>query len=150
VRRVCSQFATGVTIATVLDETGAPQGLTVSSFTTVSLAPPLVLICIDHRSAVLRHFRQASHYGIQILSAAQRDLSTRFATRPDARFDGVEWHPGITSVPLIDESLASLECAIRQVLEMGDHTVLLAEVIAAEGGTGEPLLFFSSRYRAIT
>jgi flavin reductase (DIM6/NTAB) family NADH-FMN oxidoreductase RutF len=62
----------------------------------------------------------------------------------------VEWHPGITSVPLIDESLASLECAIRQVLEMGDHTVLLAEVIAAEGGTGEPLLFFSSRYRAIT
>jgi flavin reductase (DIM6/NTAB) family NADH-FMN oxidoreductase RutF len=149
-RRVCSQFATGVAVATVLDEAGVPHGLTVNSFTSVSLEPPVVLICIDYRSAILQRFRRAGHYGINVLTSMQRELSNRFATKPDDRFDGVEWHPGITGVPLINGSLATIECLNRQVVESGDHAIFLAEVVAAEVGPGEPLLFFDSGYRLLS
>jgi len=148
-RRVCSQFATGVAIATVADESNVPHGLTINSFTSVSLEPPLVLICIDYRSAILQRFRRATHYGINILTAMQRDLSNRFATKPDDRFDGLQWQPGVTGVPLIDGALATFECQTRQVIESGDHAIFLAEVVAAGTGTGEPLLYFDSGYRLL-
>jgi flavin reductase (DIM6/NTAB) family NADH-FMN oxidoreductase RutF len=148
-RRVCSQFATGVAIATVLDEFGVPHGLTINSFTSVSLDPPLVLICIDYRSAILQRFRRASHFGINVLTAMQRDLSNRFATKPDDRFDGITWQAGLSGVPLIEGSLANFECLNRQVVESGDHAIFIGEVVAAESNTGEPLLFFDSSYRLL-
>lgn len=148
-RRVCSQFATGVAIATVLDELSVPHGLTINSFTSVSLTPPLVLICIDYRSAILQRFRRASHYGINVLTSMQRELSNRFATKPDDRFDGLAWQAGISGVPLIDGSLATFECVNRQVIESGDHAIFLGEVVAANVNPGEPLLFFDSAYRVL-
>lgn len=148
-RRVCSQFATGVAIATVIDESGTPHGLTINSFTSVSLEPPLVLICIDYRSAILQRFRLAAHFGINVLTSMQRELSNRFATKPDDRFEGLAWHPGSSGVPLIDSSLAAFECVTRQVIDAGDHAIFLGEVVAAESGTGEPLLFFESAYRLL-
>jgi flavin reductase (DIM6/NTAB) family NADH-FMN oxidoreductase RutF len=145
-RRCCAKFATGVTIATVLDASGVPHGLTVNSFTSVSLAPPLVLICIDYSSNVLPLFRGARHYGINVLAADQQELSTRFATRGQDRFDGVDWTPGRTGVPLIPGVLAQIECAVRNVIEAGDHAVFLAEVVRVEHQPGRPLLYFDSGY----
>ena len=106
-RRACGRFATGVTIASVLDGQGAPHGLTVSSFTSVSLDPPLISICLGHAVSVIHHFRKASHFGINILAEDQQALSDRFARKGLDRFDGVRWQPGATGVPLIPGVLAT-------------------------------------------
>jgi flavin reductase (DIM6/NTAB) family NADH-FMN oxidoreductase RutF len=150
-RRCCSRFATGITIASVLDAEGQPHGLTVNSFTSVSLEPPLVLICIDYASNVLPMFRAASHFGVNILNAGQQELSARFATRGMDRFDGVPWTAGDTGVPLIPGALAHFECAVRNVVEAGDHAVFLAEAVrVALGEQDVPLVYFDSRYRLLT
>lgn len=145
-RQACGLFATGVAIAAVVDASGTPHGLTINSFTSVSLRPPVVLICIDNRAAILSRFLEAEHYSVSILSAAQQELSNRFAVSPDDRFDGVSWHAGVTGAPLIDGAIATLECRTTQVLDCGDHRILLAEAVAAENAGGEPLLYFGSRY----
>src|SRR4051812_26831832 len=119
-RRACGRFATGVTIAAVLDSGGGPHGLTVSSFTSVSLEPPLVLICLGHDVSVISHFRKATFFGISVLAEHQQALSERFARKGQDRFDGVSWHPGITGVPLLSRSLSRMECAIHQRIQMGD------------------------------
>src|SRR6266581_3486375 len=93
-RRVCGRFTSGITITTVLDEAGRVHGLTANSFTSVSLTPPIVLVCVDNRSKVLEHFRRQSHFGINILADHQKPLSDRFAGSGYDRFEGVEWHHG--------------------------------------------------------
>lgn len=136
-------------IATVSDDSGAPHGLTINSLTSVSLDPPLVLICIDYRASVLKHFLRSPHYGINILAGGQQEISNRFAYRGEDRFEGVTWSRGETGVPLIAGCLATMECAVRQVIEGGDHTILLAEAVVAASKEGDPLLFFNSSYRRI-
>lgn len=148
-RHACGHFATGVAIATVSDDSGSPHGLTINSFTSVSLQPPLVLICIDYRANVLKPFLRASHYGLNILRDSQQDISNRFAYRAEDRFTGVAWKAGETGVPLIDGSLAAMECATKQIIEGGDHTIFLAEVVAVHTSSGDPLLYFNSRYHRI-
>jgi flavin reductase (DIM6/NTAB) family NADH-FMN oxidoreductase RutF len=148
-RRACAQFATGIAIATVFDPQGAPHGMTVNSFTSVSLTPPLVLICVDYSANLLPFFRAASHYAINVLAEHQQALSQRFAQRGCDRFDGVEWRPGATGVPLLPAALAHLECATTQVIEAGDHAIFLAQVIHAACFPGRPLLYFDSSYRQL-
>lgn len=148
-RQACGQFATGVAVATVCGPSGEPHGLTINSFTSVSLTPPLILICIDYRAQVLQVFLRASHFAVNILSDSQQDISNRFAYRAEDRFAGVAWKPGSTGAPLIDGSLATVECATRQVVEGGDHTILLAEAVAVSSGAGDPLLYFNSKYHHI-
>ncbi len=148
-RRICSKFATGVAVATVIDAEGAPHGLTVNSFTSVSCDPPLVLICIDYNATALPLFRAARHFGINILSEKQRDVSVRFAERGHDRFNGTPWFPGTTGVPLLPEALASLECEVTQVVEAGDHAVFIAGLVGARVSDGRPLLYFDSGYRSI-
>jgi flavin reductase (DIM6/NTAB) family NADH-FMN oxidoreductase RutF len=148
-RRGCAKFATGITVVTVIDRAGAPHGLTVNSFTSVSLAPPLVLVAIDHASNVLPIFRAASHYGISVLSSDQQALSVRFARKGQDRFDGVAWRAGETGVPLIPDALAHFECLVRNVVEAGDHAVFVGEVERVEYREGKPLLYFDSSYRVL-
>ncbi len=146
-RRACAQFATGIAVATVCDAAGAPHGLTVNSFTSVSLKPPLVLICVDYSSTVLPLFRASRHYGVSVLTESQQAISAKFARRGEDRFDGVAWSAGGAGVPLIEGALAQFECAVRQVVEAGDHAVLIGEVVRAEYAGGSPLLYFGSGYR---
>jgi flavin reductase (DIM6/NTAB) family NADH-FMN oxidoreductase RutF len=148
-RRACGRFATGVTIASVLDAAGAPHGLTVNSFTAVSLKPPLVLICLGHAVSVIEHFRSARHFGINVLAEGQRDISDRFARKGQDRFDGLKWHPGETGVPLLPGVLAALECAIHQRFNSGDHDIFVGEMLQARLGEGEPLVYFASHYRKL-
>jgi flavin reductase (DIM6/NTAB) family NADH-FMN oxidoreductase RutF len=148
--RTCGKFATGITVATVLDRKGGPHGMTANSFTSVSLTPPVVLICIDHRARILEHFRHAEYFGINVLEEHQRTLSVHFARSHTDRFDGVEWFPGNTGVPLLPGVLSTIECGVRQLLEMGDHTVIFGEVLHAACADGKPLVYFGSRYRKLT
>jgi flavin reductase (DIM6/NTAB) family NADH-FMN oxidoreductase RutF len=148
-RRACGRFATGVTIASVVDSEGAPHGLTVSSFTSVSLDPPLILICLGHGVSAIHHFRTATHFGINILAADQRALSERFARKGQDRFDGVAWQPGVTGVPLLPGALAAIECAVHRIVPMGDHDILVGEMVHTQVHDGEPLLHFGGSYRKL-
>jgi len=148
-RRACGRFATGVTIASVVDSQGAPHGLTVSSFTSVSLHPPLILICLGHEVSAIHHFRAATHFGINVLAEDQRALSERFARRGEDRFDGLAWQPGVTGVPLLPGVLAAIECAVHRIVPMGDHDILVGEMVHMQINDGEPLLYFSGSYRKL-
>lgn len=148
-RDACAQFATGVAIATVAAPDGSPHGLTVNSFTSVSLQPPLILVCIDYGCSILSYFQINSHFAINILNDAQRDLSVRFAMQPEGRFDGVEWNSGISGTPLIADCLAQFECAVDKMISAGDHTVLIGRVLKVLSDSGQPLLYFNRAYRKL-
>ena len=148
-RRACGRFATGVAVASVVDERGAAHGLTVSSFTSVSLEPPLVLICLGHDVTIIEAFRRASHFGINILREQDRDLSQRFATKGLDKFNGISWRPGRTGVPLIDSALSAIECETHQRTQSGDHDILVGRVVATRVEDGAPLIYYASHYRKL-
>jgi flavin reductase (DIM6/NTAB) family NADH-FMN oxidoreductase RutF len=149
-RRACGRFATGVCVATVLDRQGSPHGLTVSSFTSVSLEPPLVLICIGHAVTLVDHFRAAKYFAINVLRDGQREISDRFARKGYDRFDGLPWTAGATGVPLLPGSLATMECEVEQRVASGDHDIFVGRMLAATVEEGNPLIYFASRYRGLT
>jgi len=149
-REACAKFATGVAVATVLAPDGAPHGLTISSFTAVSIEPPLILVCIDYACAFLEHFRASTHFGVNVLAETQRDLSVIFAEKPEGRFEGVEWNSSASGVPLLQNCLTNLECRVWSIVEAGDHAVFLAEVVEAESREGQPLLYYNRDYRSLS
>src|ERR1051326_5326605 len=108
-RLACGRFATRVTIASVLDSNGTPHGLKVNSFSSVSLHPPLILICLGHAVTMIDAFREAKHFGLSVLSEEQRAVSERFARKGHDRFNGTKWYAGETGVPLLSDSLAAME-----------------------------------------
>jgi flavin reductase (DIM6/NTAB) family NADH-FMN oxidoreductase RutF len=148
-RRASGRFATGVTIASVLDPQGVPHGLTVSSFTSVSLDPPLILICLGHEVTIIDVFRASHYFGINVLAGNQRELSERFARKNEDRFNGLEWQRGETGVPLLSGVLAAIECSVDQRITAGDHDIFVGEMVNARVAEGEPLIHFASRYRAL-
>jgi flavin reductase (DIM6/NTAB) family NADH-FMN oxidoreductase RutF len=148
-RRACGRFATGVTIATVMDSQGVPHGLTVSSFTSVSLSPPLVSICLGHAVSLIDLFREANYFGINILTESQRHLSDRFARKGHDRFQGVAWNPGETGVPLIVDVLAAIECQVEQRIPVGDHDIFVGRMMATRVAEAAPLLHFAGAYRKL-
>ena len=148
-RRACGRFATGVAIASVVDEGGMAHGLTVSSFTSVSLHPPLLLICLGHDVTMIEAFRRAAHFGINILREQDKELSQRFATKGLDKFNGIGWRTGQTGVPLIDCALTTIECETHQRIISGDHDILVGRVVATRVGDGAPLIYYASRYRKL-
>jgi len=148
-RKACALFATGVTVATVRAPDGTPHGLTVSSFTSVSIAPPQVLICIDYACPFLSYFRLSTNFAVNILSESQRNLSVIFAEKPEGRFEGVAWDTGLTGAPLLPDCLASIECRVTTIFEAGDHAIFLGEVLRTESRDGPPLLYFNRDYHTI-
>lgn len=148
-RHACGRFASGVTIATVLDAGGVPHGLTVSSFCSVSLNPPLILICLGHSVTVIEAFRAARYFGINVLGAEQRELSDHFARKGHDRFGATPWHGGSTGVPLLEDTLAEVECELDQRWTAGDHDIFVGRMVRARVSEGHPLVHFASRYRRL-
>lgn len=140
-RRTLGSFATGVTVVTTLDDTGRPRGMTANSFTSVSLDPPLILVCVAKAAPICAAFQSAAGFGVNILSESQRDLSQRFATPMSNRFAGLSWRRGQVGAPLLDGSLAFLDCRMRERIEAGDHLILLGQV-EDFGRTEQPPLVF--------
>ncbi|MDK2760985.1 MAG: flavin reductase [Sphingopyxis sp.] len=143
-------FATGVTIVTALDPAGAPVGLTANSFTSVSLDPPLLLVCIANSGGTAPMLREAAHFGVNVLQIGQQPASNRFATRGEDRFANLPWAPGQTGVPLLGSSLVSFECEREAVHEAGDHYILVGRVVRAQFEPHrDPLLYFRGKYRRL-
>jgi flavin reductase (DIM6/NTAB) family NADH-FMN oxidoreductase RutF len=149
-RNALGRFATGVTVVTAIDPEGQPIGLTVNSFSAVSLNPPLVLWCLDNVSHNLAAFRQASHHAINILAAGQEGLSNRFATWPVDRFVGLPWVAGAGGAPLLPGCCASIEMTNATWHSGGDHTIFVGAVERfRETSDREPLLFYAGEYRKL-
>lgn len=143
-------FATGVTIVTALDAVGTPVGLTANSFTSVSLDPPLLLVCIANTAGTAPALREATHFGVNVLQIGQQPASNRFATRGEDRFANLPWAPGQTGVPLLGHSLVSFECLRESLHEAGDHFILVGRVVRAQFEPHrDPLLYFRGKYRRL-
>jgi len=141
-RQAMRRLPTGVTIVAVLDEDGEPWGLTVSSFTSVSLDPPLVLACIDRMSDTHDRLLDADRFGVSLLSIGQERIARRFATDPSqGRFDSVDWSCGAQGEPIIDGCAAWFECTVRDILPGGDHSIVVGEVMRT-GISGKPSLVY--------
>jgi len=147
--RVLGSFTTGVTIVTALDESRRPRGMTANSFTSVSLRPPLVLVCVATESLIWQTFARADHFAVNVLGGHQRDLSMRFAERHPDRFAGVDWSPGVSGAPLLDGVLAYIECRRYRDIEAGDHMILLGEVVSFDRGSHPPLVFHQGNYATL-
>jgi flavin reductase ActVB len=145
-RHVLSHFASGVTVVTTWDADGRPTGLTASAFTSVSLEPTLILVCVDHKAQSYPALRAGDHFAVNILAAEHEALSRRFATTNTDKFDGVSYRPGPLGLPLLPEALAHLECRTVHAYPGGDHTIFVGEVEAAQAREGEPLLHFRGLY----
>jgi flavin reductase (DIM6/NTAB) family NADH-FMN oxidoreductase RutF len=142
-------FATGVTVVTCLKD-GIPAGLTVNSFTSVSLDPPLLLVCIAKHAASAEALTTASHFAVNVLQTGQQPASIRFATRDEDRFGTTPWACGEAGAPILHESLGVFECERFAVYDGGDHHILVGRVEKASFDTSvDPLLFFRGRYRRL-
>jgi flavin reductase (DIM6/NTAB) family NADH-FMN oxidoreductase RutF len=148
-RRALGQFAAGVTVVTTRDGQGRSLGLTVTAFAAVSLEPPLVLVCVDHRSETHAGFRHAGLFGVSILAEGQEEVSRRFAGGGTGKFKGVDLEKGETGVPLIPDALAHLECRVSATHVAGDHTIYVGEVVSARVRPGRPLLYHDRDYRRL-
>ncbi|AGL16722.1 flavin reductase family protein [Actinoplanes sp. N902-109] len=152
-RHTFAAFATGVTVLTVGGP--RPHGMTANSFTSVSLEPPLVLVCVDRRAVMHQRVLDAGAFAVSVLAAGQHAVARHFADsrRPLglAEFDGVAWEPGpATGAPLIGGAPAVFECALRDTYDGGDHSIVLGELLwmRREGGD-DPLLFLDGRFRRV-
>lgn len=148
-RQACALFASGVAVATVRAQDGTPHGLTVSSFTGVSIDPPLILICIDLQCPFISHFRQGTHFAVNVLGESQRGISVTFAEKPEGRFEGLDWGLGESGAPLLRGGLAGLECRTTSIIEAGDHAIFIGQVEHAHCSTGQPLVYFNRDYRTL-
>jgi len=113
------------------------------------LDPPLVLFCVDHNAGIAEHFRDRKHFAINVLSQSQLDLSSTFARRGVDRFDDVQWSPGTNGVPLLPGSIAVMEGEVQEIVTAGDHDIFIGRIEALDTREGEPLLFYSGRYRSV-
>jgi flavin reductase (DIM6/NTAB) family NADH-FMN oxidoreductase RutF len=147
-RRALAQFATGVTIVTTRAADGSPAGLTVNSFNSVSLEPPLVLWSLSLKASSLDAFRDCRYYAVNVLAAGQLDIAKTFADARADRFAIVPWRDGPFDMPVIDGAVASLIVGNRSQYIEGDHVILVGEVVTYDAPGGPPLVFHDGRYIA--
>ena len=146
-RRTLGMFATGITVVTARTPSGDRIGLTVNSFNSVSLAPPMIVWSLARTLPLVAGFEQCSHYAINVLAANQVTLSRHFASREADKFASMEFREGLGGAPLLADCCAWFECrnAIRH--DGGDHVLFLGEVERFVQGEGDPLIYFGGRYR---
>jgi flavin-dependent trigonelline monooxygenase, reductase component len=128
-RNALGAFATGVTVVTAMQEDGTPRGFTANSFTSVSLDPPLVLVCVARTAGSCAVMQTSGHMAINILAEDQRHISASFASRSGTRFDGLDWHRGASGAPILPGTAAMLDCVMERTIDAGDHVILMGRVI---------------------
>lgn len=149
-RDAMSRFASGVTILTGILPDGRPAGVTASAFTSVSLDPPLVSVCLDKATACLDAFIHGSHFAIHILNEGQKDLSNHFAQRSLEKFATIDYRIGTCGCPVLEGCLAVIECVRTAVHDAGDHFLIIGRVESLNTDEeGAPLLHFRGAYHRL-
>lgn len=148
-REILGHFATGVTVVTALDAERRPHGLTVNAFSSLSLVPPLVLVCIEKTSECHSILEVAGSFAVNLLREDQEDLSRRFALRGVSKFEGVSWRRGENGAPLLRDAMGYLECRTATHHDGGDHTIFIGEVLRGDADGHRPLVFFKGEYTGL-
>ncbi len=144
-RRAMGHFASGVTVVTSKFE-GANGGITVTAFTSLSLEPPLVLVCIDKRARMHDRLPKGGYFAVNLLAEDQELVSREFASSKGDPFAELGYHEGVTGTPILAGAISVVECKIVDHLPGGDHTIIVGEVEATHVGEGKPLLYFRGGY----
>lgn len=148
-REAMSRWASGVTVVTTVHE-GGRSGLTASAFSSVSLDPPLVLVCVDRRAESCEPLRRSAHFGVSVLAAEQQAAALQMARSGEDKFAGLPFVVGpVASQLLLEGALAQLECRTYRADEAGDHIIVLGEVLAVHVREAEPLVYFHRRFRGL-
>lgn len=148
-RSALSRFASGVTVVTTRDANGKLHGITVSAFCSVSLEPPLVLICIEKTTGSHYAFEESKIFAVNVLAGHQADVSDHFATLFENKFDGIEVEHATLGIPVLSGALVTLECRLKRSLDGGDHSIFLGEVENIIVRDGDPLVYFRGEYRSV-
>lgn len=149
-RNALGQFATGVCVITATPDGGKPFGMTINSFSSLSLDPPLVLWSLAHSSDTFSTFEMLDTYVVNVLSEDQQGLSNRYSRRNEHDLVDDDFYWSANNNPIIRGSLASFECEIFERYEGGDHVIMVGKVIDYKNdGDGKPLLFFSGQYQSL-
>lgn len=148
-RDAMATFPSGVTIMTTADRAGRPWGFTASSFCSLSLDPPLVLVCLAKSATCHPAFQQSDEWSIQIVAARHRTLATRFATRGGDKFAGGEFAPDDRGVPVLPDAPVSLTCSAHARYDGGDHSILVAQVHDVALRDGHPMLYFRRTFHPL-
>ena len=148
-RRALGNFATGVTIMTAQNEKGEKVGVTANSFNSVSLDPPLILWSIDKRSSSYEVFAEATHFAVNVLAADQIDLSNKFARSKDDKYANVDFELGAGQTPVLKECSAVFECERYNIVEGGDHWIIIGRVVNFQDNGRSPLLYHQGAYSSV-
>lgn len=148
-RHALGRFASGVTVITSKDAEGNLHGITVSAFCSVSLEPPLILICIDKNTGSHHALTETDSFVVNILREDQQHISDRFASFLHSKFETLEYHAGIDDLPVLEDALANLECRLVNSHPNGDHTIFVGQIEHATVHDGEPLVYWHGNYRKL-
>jgi flavin-dependent trigonelline monooxygenase, reductase component len=145
-RRALGAFVTGVTVVTTIQPDGSPRGFTANSFTSVSLDPPLILVCIAKTASSYAVFSATKHFAVSVLAEDQKSVSGVFASKAADKFAQVAWHARATGAPVMDGASASFDCATHEVIDAGDHIILLGRVVDFVHTSSTPLGYCRGAY----
>ncbi len=149
-KQVMGSFAAGVTVVTTIDEEGRKWGLTATAFSSLSLDPPLCLVCVDKRAGSLDALRSSRRFAVNMLCRDQEELSNHFASRSDDKFAGIDDQAGeATGCPILPGALGVAECEVVDILSGGDHEIFVGQVMATTVSEGQPLLYWRGSYGAL-
>jgi len=148
-RAALGRFPSGVTIVTTKDASGRLHGITVSAFASVSLEPPMILVCIEKTTGSHYAFHESEFFVVNILAEGQENLSNRFASQIPNKFEGVDHRLGLGEIPVLAEALVTLECRLAYAHEGGDHTIFVGLIEKSEVKDGSPLVYWHGNYHRI-
>ena len=148
-RAALSRFPSGITVVTSRGLDGNIFGITVSAFCSVSLEPPLILVCIEKTTVSHMAINSSGSFAVNILARDDEELSERFAIPAPNKFDGISYRAGLNGVPVLDEALVGLECRLENAFDGGDHTIFVGSVEKVSIKDGKPLVYFHGNYHDI-
>lgn len=154
-RAAMSMWPSGVTITTTINDDGLRWGFTASAFSSLSLEPPLILVCLAAAAKSHDTFVRAKSFAVNLLSTRHEQLALRFAMRGSDKFNGANFRPGHTGSPVLTDSVASLECIMHSTVPAGDHTILIGKVVHANvnatvGDSAPAMVHFARRFRSVS
>ena len=146
-RAALGRFASGVTVITLKDANGGRHGITVSAFCSVSLEPPLVLVCIEKTAGSHHAFNPDEFFVVHVLREDQQHFSDQFASHLPDKFSGIEYEENGRGIPMLKDTLARLECRLVNAHDSGDHTIFVGQIERSQVSDGKPLIYFHGNYR---
>jgi flavin reductase (DIM6/NTAB) family NADH-FMN oxidoreductase RutF len=148
-RAALGRFASGVTVVTTKDKSNRLHGITVSAFSSVSLDPPLILVCIDKLAGSHQAFEEIETFVVNILREDQQHYSDLFASHLADKFDGIDYLETADGIPMLKNSLVNMECRLVNSHDNGDHTIFVGEITKSFVTDGNPLVYFHGNYRKL-